>query len=195
MFASRPTGGAESPYERQVIIKPPSAGVRQREPGSGVRALEGTMKIQELIELFDKSMKDCDLYEIEIKREIREIIDDLKQNERSPEEVEKRQDEILNLNYKLDCARDVNDRIFDIYSDLVKRKRLTFGAYNAHCWLFDDSLLNSLNSVDAYTRAVEAIRCYKKNFEKTLIWKIALAPMYGLMYFLGYGPRRYFEEH
>jgi len=175
------------------MIKPPSAGARQREPGAGVRALVGTMKIQELIELFDKSIKDCDLYEIEIKKEIRDIIDDLKQNERSPEEIKKRQDEILSLNYKLGYARDVNDRIFDIYSDLVKRKRLTLKSYNKHRWFFE-WLPNSFNCVDANSRVVEAICCYKKNFEKTLIWKIALAPMYGLMDFLRYGPRRYYED-
>lgn len=182
------------------MIKPPSAGARQREPGSGVRALVGTMKIQELIELFDKSIKDCDLYEIEIKKEIRDIIDDLKQNERSPEEIKKRQDEILSLNYKLGYARDVNDRIFDIYSDLVKRKRLTLKSYNKHRWFFE-WLPNSFNCVDSNSRVVEAICCYKKNFEKTLIWKIALAPMYrlmdflyGLMDFLRYGPRRYYED-
>ena len=65
------------------------------------RALEGIMKIQELIELFDKSMKDCDLYEIGIKGKIRDILDDLKQNEYSREEIEKRQYEILILDNKL----------------------------------------------------------------------------------------------
>ncbi len=152
------------------------------------------MKIQELIELFDKSMNDCDLYEIEIKREIRDIVDDLKQNEYSREEVEKRRDEILDLNYKLGCVREINDQVFDIYSDLVGKKRLTLKSYNNHCWFFyDDFLSHSFNYVDAYTRAVEAIYCYKENFEKTLRWKIALAPMYWLMDFWGYGPRRYFK--
>ena len=152
------------------------------------------MKIQELIELFDKSIKDCDLYEIEIKGKIRDILDDLKQNEYSREEIEKRQNEILELNYKLGCVRETNDQVFDIYRDLIRKKRLTFNSYNKYCWFFyDDFLPHSFNYVDAYTRAVEAIYCYKENFEKTLRWKIALAPMYGLMDFLGYGPRRYFR--
>ena len=149
------------------------------------------MKIQELIELFDKSMNDCDLYEIEIKREIRDIVDDLNQNEYSREKLEKRQYEIFRLNNKLGYVREVNDLIFDIYSDLVKRKRLTLKSYNKHRWFFD-WLPNSFNCVDANSRVVENVLCYKKNFEKTLIWKIALAPMYGLIDFLRYSPREYY---
>ena len=151
------------------------------------------MKIQELIDLFDKSMKDCDLYEIEIKREIRDIIDDLKRNERSPEEVEKRRDEILELNSKLGRVRDMNDQVFDIYSDLVKKKRMTFKSYDKHCWVFDARFPNPFNYVDAYTQAVEAIRCYKENFKKTLKWKIVGAPIYWFKEFRGYKPWRYLE--
>ena len=150
------------------------------------------MKIQELIELFDKSMKDCDLYEIEIKREIRDILDDLKQNEYSREEIKKRQNEILGLNYKLGLVREINDQVFDIYRDLIRKKRLTFNSYNKYCWFFyDDFLPHSFNYVDANSRVVETVLRYKEDFEKTLIWKIALAPMYRLIDFLRYSPREY----
>lgn len=125
------------------------------------------MKIRDITDIFSQAIKDCDMCENEIKNDIKAILDNIRLNINNHDKTDILRTRVCSLETDLLSVSCINDMVFEIYRDLVRKKRLTMKSYE-NCKAAVYGYVDMRCHRPAFHQAGDAINLYMRKYEKCI---------------------------
>ncbi len=125
------------------------------------------MKIRDITDIFSQAIKDCDMCENEIKNDIKALLDDIRLNINNHDKTDILRTRVCSLETDLLSVSCINDMVFEIYRDLVRKKRLTMKSYE-NCKAAVYGYVDMRCHRPAFHQAGDAINLCMRKYEKCI---------------------------